>query len=168
GGTEQGEDPWSATPASARPKLLALNKIDRLQDKRALLPFIAEISATHAYAALLPVSAQACDGLVELEHAIIDCLPRAPALYDEDELTDPNERFLAAELVREQLMLRLAQELPYAATVEIEQFEEHDDRCEIGAVVWVEREGQKSIVIGARGAQLKAIGTAARQAIERL
>ena len=90
-------------------------------------------------------------------------------MFAEDELTDRSQRFLAAEMVREQLMLRLGEELPYATTVEIERFEERDDGlAEIHAVIWVEREGQRAIVIGAGGAMLKQVGASARRAMERL
>ena len=162
------EGVWQTLATGRQPRLLVLNKIDRNKDKSALLPFIAKVTATRGYAAVLPVSAKAGQGIAELEQAIFDRLPQAAAIYSDDELTDRSERFLAAELVREQLMLRLAQELPYATTVEIEKFEDSDGRCAIGAVIWVEREGQKAIVIGARGAQLKAIGSTARRAMERL
>jgi GTP-binding protein Era len=169
-GRWSGEDQlvWTAMAESTRPRLLALNKIDAQKDKKALLPFIAKISETCAYDGVFLVSARRRDGLEELEKGILDRLPIAPAVYAEDELTDRSERFLAAELVREQLMLRLAQELPYATTVEIEEFKEGDKRSEITATIWVEREGQKAIVIGAGGAQLKIIGTAARRAMEQV
>jgi len=166
--TGEDEDVWSAVDACARPKLLVINKVDLNKDKSTLLPFIAKVSSARTYDEIIPLSAKTRNGLEELVAAILAHLPPAPAVYQADDVTDRSERFLAAEMVREQVMLRLSQELPYAATVEIEQFIEHDDRCEISAVIWVEREGQKAIVIGAGGAQLKAIGTAARQAMERL
>jgi GTP-binding protein Era len=166
--TGEDEEVWQALAGLERPKLLVLSKIDLKRDKSALLPFIAKVTANRHYDAVLPVSAKGRDGLDTLERAIVQRLPSGPAVYTQDEFTDRSERFLAAELIREQLMLRLAQELPYATTVEIEQFEERDGGCEIAAVIWVERDGQKSIVIGAGGAQLKAIGTAARHAMERL
>jgi GTP-binding protein Era len=166
--TDEDEAVWRTLKVSAQPRLLALNKIDRIADKAALLPRIARASEGRDYAAIVPVSAQARDGLDRLEAAILEQLPKAPPAYPPDELTDRSERFLAAELVREQVMLRLGQELPYAATVEIEQFAEEDGRCEIGATIWVERDSQKGIVIGAGGAQLKAIGSAARRAMEKL
>jgi len=150
------------------PRLLALNKIDLKKDKSVLLPFIAKITADRSYDVVVPLSAKAASGVSELEQAIIERLPHGTAVHGPDELTDRSARFLAAEMIREQVMLRLAQELPYATTVEIEQFEDSGPRCEIGAVIWVERDGQKGIVIGAGGAQLKAIGTAARHAMERL
>jgi GTP-binding protein Era len=166
--TAEDDAVWQALAESTRPKLLVLNKIDKSKDKRVLLPFIAKVTAGRSYDAVVPVSAQRGEGIAELEQEIMRRLPIAPAVYPADELTDRSERFLAAELVREQLMLRLSKELPYATTVEIEKFEDSDGGCEIAAVVWVERDGQKSIVIGARGAQLKAIGTAARLSMERL
>jgi GTP-binding protein Era len=166
--SDEDEGVWQALSGSPRPKLLVLNKIDLKKDKSTLLPFIAKVSSGRSYDAIIPVSAKAREGLVELERAIIERLPAGPAVHGEDEFTDRNERFLASELVREQLMLRLSQELPYSTTVEIEQFEDKEGTCQIGAVIWVERDGQKSIVIGAGGAQLKAIGTAARHAMERL
>jgi GTPase len=170
-GRWSGEDElvWNALAESERPRLLVLNKVDAQKDKKALLPFIAKISETRNYHGVFLISARRRDGLVELEKGILDHLPIAPAVYAEDELTDRSERFLAAELVREQLMLRLAQELPYATTVEIEEFkDEVGRRSEITATIWVEREGQKAIVIGAGGAQLKIIGSAARKAMEQV
>jgi len=165
---EEDEGVWRALADTSAPRLLVLNKIDVKKDRSALLPFIARVTSNHAYEAVLLVSAKSGDGLAELERAIVERLPEGPAVFSADTLTDRSERFLAAELVREQLMLRLAQELPYATTVEIEEFREAEGRCEISAIIWVERDGQKAIVIGAGGAQLKAIGTAARRAMQRL
>ena len=165
-----GEDQlvWDAIAATSHPRLLMLNKIDAKKDKETLLPFLAEISATHTYDGVYLVSAKRRDGLAELERAIIERLPHGPPIYGEDELTDRSERFLAGELVREQLLLRLAKELPYATTVQIDEFRDGEKGAEIEATVWVEREGQKAIVIGAGGAQLKAIGSAARRAMQTL
>jgi len=166
--TEEDEGVWRALADIRQPKFLVLSKIDIHKDRSVLLPYIARITKERSYDAVLLVSARDKDGIAQLEQAIIERLPEGSAIYPPDEITDRSERFLAAELVREQLMLRLAQELPYATTVEIEEFSEGAERCEIGAVIWVEREGQKAIVIGAGGAQLKAIGSAARQAMQRL
>jgi len=165
-----GEDQlvWDALALTSHPRLLVLNKVDARKNKEALLPFIAEVSSKHAYDGVYLVSAKKRDGLEELERGILERLPYGPAQYAEDELTDRSQRFLAAELVREQLMLRLAQELPYSTTVEIEDFRDGEGRSEIDAAIWVEREGQKAIVIGAGGAQLKAIGSAARRMMEKL
>jgi GTPase len=163
--TSEDELVRDAIVESSRPRLLVMNKIDAQKDKSKLLPFIAKLSA-QGYAGVYLVSARKRDGLTDLEQGIFAHLPFAPAAYAADELTDRDERFLAAELVREQLMLRLAQELPYATTVQIENFRDGAKRSEIDATIWVEREGQKAIVIGVGGAQLKAIGSAARQAME--
>jgi GTP-binding protein Era len=153
----------------AKPRLLAVNKIDAQKDKQRLLPFLQKVAGDGFYAGVFLISARHRDGIDALERAIIEHLPLAPARFVADEFTDRNERFLAAELIREQVMLRLGQELPYAATVEIESFTERDDGIsEIHATIWVEREGQKAIAIGKGGEQLKAIGSAARLAMEKL
>ena len=166
---DEDERVWQALKTAGKPVLLAVNKIDTLKSRDALLPFIATATQGRDYAAVLLVSARRADGLKELEREIVARLPLAPPVYGEDEITDRSERFLAAELVREQLMRQLGQELPYSCTVEIEQYGEREDGvAEIGAVIWVERAGQKAIVIGAAGARLKEVGTAARLAMERL
>jgi GTP-binding protein Era len=151
------------------PRLLAINKVDRQKDKGARLPFVADVVGRHPFDDVFYVSALKAQGLAELEQGIVERLPLQPAMFGEDEVTDRSERFLAAEMVREQLMLRLDQELPYATTVEIEQFHDREDGvAEVHAIIWVERDGQKAIVIGAGGGQLKAIGSGARRAMEKL
>ncbi|HOV58336.1 MAG TPA: GTPase Era [Rhodanobacteraceae bacterium] len=158
-----------AIAASGKPALLVVNKVDAVKDKASLLPFVDAVGREHAWSAVLLVSARRRDGLQAVEREILARLPLGEAVYGADELTDRSERFLAAELVREQLMRQLGAELPYATTVEIEEFQERPDGvAEIGAVIWVERSGQKAIVIGARGERLKEIGTAARLGMERL
>jgi GTP-binding protein Era len=149
------------------PKLLAINKVDLQKDKTIMLPFVADLMQRHPFDDVYYVSALKSNGLAGLEKGILKRLPEQPAIYAEDEITDRSERFLASEMVREQLMLRLNQELPYATTVEIEAFQDRPDGiAEVHAVIWVERDGQKAIVIGEGGAQLKAIGTSARKAME--
>ena len=149
--------------------LVVINKVDLSKDKTALLPFVAELGSTHHFDAIHYVSALKRKGLEQLQRDILSRLPVRPPVFGEDEITDRSERFLAAEMVREQLMLRLDQELPYATTVEIEQFNDRPDGvAEIHAVIWVERDGQKAIVIGQGGAQLKAVGSAARRHMERM
>lgn len=151
------------------PRLLAVNKVDRVAAKEKLLPFVETLVRDRAWDEVFMVSAQRRTGLAELERAILLRLPEGEAQYDAESYTDRSERFLAAELVREQLMRQLGEELPYATTVEIERFEDRaDGLTEIAAVVWVEREGQKAIVIGAGGRRAKAIGSAARREIEEL
>lgn len=150
------------------PRLLAVNKTDLEKDKRELLPFVETVTAEREFDEVFYVSALRRKGLGALERGIIARLPEQPPIYGPDEVTDRSERFLAAEMVREQLMRRLDQELPYATTVVIEQFGERDDGVtEIHAVIWVERQGQKAIVIGKGGERLKTIGTHARQVMER-
>lgn len=153
---------------SGIPVVLVVNKIDRIKDKGSLLPFIAQISEGRTFAAVHPISAQKHKGLEAFVKDVMALLPVAPAMYGEDEITDRSQRFLAGELVREQLMRQLGEELPYATTVEIERFAEDGNLLRIGAVVWVEREGQKAIVIGKGGTRLREIGAKARIQMERL
>ncbi len=150
------------------PVVLVVNKVDRLREKSALLPFLAQISEGRQFASVHPVSALKKNGLEALVKDVLRLLPEAPPMFGEDEITDRSERFLAGELIREQLMRQLGAELPYATTVEIERFSEDGEMLRIGAVVWVERESQKAIVIGKGGARLKEIGSKARMQMEHL
>ena len=159
---------YRALAESGVPCVLAINKVDLIADKGRLLPFITEVSEGRAFAAVHPVSAGKRKGLEALVRTLLALVPEGEAEYGEDEITDRSERFLAGELVREQLMLRIGDELPYSTTVEIERFEEDGELLRIAAVVWVEREGQKPIVIGKGGERLKAIGAGARTGMERL
>ncbi|TAM91992.1 MAG: GTPase Era, partial [Rhodanobacteraceae bacterium] len=131
---------YAALAERAIPRLLAVNKVDRVPDKEKLLPFVDMLTRERAWDEVLLVSAEKRSGLDALERAILARLPEGAARYDTDSYTDRSERFLAAELVREQLMRQLGEELPYATTVEIERFEDRPDGLtEIAAVVWVER-----------------------------
>lgn len=150
------------------PVVLVINKIDRLKDKSQLLPFIANATADRRFEAVHPVSALKANGLDDLVATLLGLLPESAPLYDEDEITDRSSRFLAGELVREQLMHRLGDELPYAAAVEVEEFGEDGDLFRIGVVIWVERDSQKAIVVGRGGEKIKAIGQGAREGMERL
>jgi len=150
------------------PVVLVVNQVDRLKDKTALLPYLAKVSEGREFAGVHPISALKRKGLEALTRDVLALLPEQPALYAEDEITDKSQRFLAGELVREQLMRQLGEELPYATTVEIERFIVDGALLRIGAVIWVERDGQKSIVIGKGGERLREIGTKARQQMERL
>ena len=150
------------------PVILVLNKADKLQDKAALLPQIEELAAQYEFAAVVPVSARKGMNTDLLEQEIAKLMPEGEMIFDEDQLTDRSSRFLAAEIVREKLFRYLGQELPYSLTVEVEQFEEEEGMYRIGAVVYVERGGQKSIVIGKKGEQLKLIGKDARLEMEQL
>jgi len=150
------------------PVLLAVNKVDRIPQKETLLPLMDRLAARRDFAAVVPLSAARGVNLEALEEEIAALMPSGPALFPEDQVTDRSERFMAAELVREQLMTALGEELPYATTVEIEAFEEEGRLRRIAAVVWVERPGQKRIVIGEGGQRLKHVGKGARKEMERL
>ena len=155
------------------PVVLVVNQVDRAKDKSTLLPYLAKVSAGRDFASVHPVSALKRKGLEPLVEALLALVPEAPAAYGEEEITDKSQRFLAGELVREQLMRQLGDELPYATTVEIESFAEEPSprggaMYRIGAVIWVEREGQKAIVIGKGGERLREIGSRARLQMEQL
>ena len=155
--------------AEAGPSVIAvINKVDRLRDKTALLPFLQRLSERHGFDAMVPVSAKSGEQLDALEQAIMARLPEGENLFPPDQLTDRSERFFAAELLREQLTRRYAQELPYRTTVEIERFEDEGGRYLIHALIWVERPSQKAIIIGHRGEALKAAATQARLEMQRL
>ncbi len=151
-----------------RPVILVVNKADLLQDKALLLPYIEQRSAEFAYAEVVPVSARRSLNLDELLAAIRRYLPEQPAMHAEDELTDRNERFLAAELLREKVFRLVGEELPYATTVEIEKFEQQGNLRRIHAAIIVDKEGQKPILIGKGGEKLKQISSEARQDMENL
>jgi GTP-binding protein Era len=150
------------------PVILAMNKIDRMKDKRALLPFTKQMSERHAFAAIVPISAERGQQVEELVREIVPLLPEAPRMYEEDAVTTHSERFLAAELVREKLFRLLGDELPYSTAVEIEKFETIDTLRRIHVAILVDRSNQKAIIIGKEGEKLKAIGTQARKDMEQL
>lgn len=150
------------------PVILVLNKADKLSDKSDLLPQIQSLAPQYDFAAVVPISARKGMNTDVLEQEIAKLMPEGEMIFDEDQLTDRSSRFLAGEIVREKLFRYLGQELPYSLTVEIEQFEEEEGMYRIGAVVYVERSGQKSIVIGKKGEQLKLIGQDARLEMEQL
>ncbi|MGC2323977.1 MAG: GTPase Era [Terriglobales bacterium] len=149
------------------PVFLLLNKIDRLEKPR-LLPMIAEYSKLHDFREVIPISALKGDGLELLLDRLMAVLAEGPRYFPKDQITDQPERFLAAEIVREKVLLETAQEVPYASTVLVERWDESPRLTSIAAVIYCEREGQKKIIIGRHGEMLKKIGTAARLEIERL
>lgn len=164
--TEGDQDMLMGLAKNAVPVILAINKVDKLQDKGALLPYLQEVAERREFAAVIPLSARGGDNVDRLEAAVLALLPHGIALFPADQVTDRTERFLAAELVREKLMRRLGDELPYAVSVQIEQFSEKNEVLHIHAAIWVEKESQKAIVIGKGGAVLKEIGRRARIAME--
>jgi GTP-binding protein Era len=151
-----------------RPVLLVVNKADMLADKAELLPFIEQLSAKFDFTATVPVSARRGLHLDELLRTIRSYLPEQAAIYGQDELTDRNERFLAAELLREKIFRLLGEEVPYSVAVEIEKFEQQGELRRIFAAIVVDKEGQKPILIGKGGEKLKRISMEARQDMEKL
>jgi GTP-binding protein Era len=154
---------------SKTPAFLLLNKIDLLRgDKGKLLPIIDEYRGRYDFQEVIPLSARKREGLDVLLEKVIQVLPEGPRYFPDDQLTDQPARFMAAEIVREQVLLETSEEVPYATTVMIEQFEEGAKLTRIAAAIYCEREGQKGILVGKRGQMLKKIGTAARSQIERM
>ncbi len=152
---------------SGAPVIAVLNKVDWLEDKTQLLKRIEQYREWHDFAAYVPVSARRGEGIEELCDEIVRHLPAGKALFPEDHLTDQPERFLAAEMIREKVLHHTDQEVPHSVAVAIESWEDAPKLLRIAATIFVEKAGQKAIVIGAGGALLKKIGTLARQDMER-
>jgi GTPase len=150
------------------PAIAVFNKIDKLREKAKLLALIERYQAMHDFAAYVPISALKGDGVDLLRKEILARLPEGPALYPKDHLTDQPERFLAAEIIREKVLHLTRQEVPHAVAVMIENWEDTPGLLRIAATIYIERPGQKAILIGAGGALLKKIGTLARREIETL
>jgi len=150
------------------PAIAVFNKIDKLREKAKLLALIEQYQGMHDFAAYIPISALKGDGVDLLRKEILTRLPEGPALYPKDHLTDQPERFLAAEIIREKVLHLTRQEVPHAVAVMIENWEDTATLLRIAATIYVERPGQKAILIGAGGALLKKIGTLARREIETL
>jgi GTP-binding protein Era len=148
------------------PAIAVFNKIDKLREKAKLLALIEHYRGMHDFAAYIPISALKGDGVDLLRKEILARMPEGPALYPKDHLTDQPERFLAAEIIREKVLHLTRQEVPHAVAVMIENWEDTPSLLRISATIYVERPGQKAILIGAGGASLKTIGTKARHEIE--
>ena len=167
GWTDADEYPLKLATAAGLPVILVINKIDRLKDRSRLLPLIEESSAKFGFVEIVPVAALRGENVDALECALIKLLPVQPPIYPKDQLTDRSERFLAAELVREQVFRGFRQEIPYAVAVQIEKFKHEKGALHIAATLWVEKQGQKAILIGKGGEQMKTIGTRARLAMQK-
>jgi GTP-binding protein Era len=154
--------------ASGLPAIAAVNKIDQVHPRDRLLPYIAELAKRHSFASVVPISALKSDGVEALRKTIAEHLPVAPAMYAEGELTESTLEFRIAEMIREKLTLELNQEVPYGVAVEVEQMVEADGQLTVDAAIWVDRDGQKPIVIGAKGERLKRVGRSARIALNDL
>lgn len=166
--TRQDDFVARALAAVEVPVMLVLNKVDLVPDKASLLAFVAQHCNADDYDTILMISAKTGSGVDELEQRVLQKLPFSRPYYDEDQFTDRSERFLAAEMIREQLTLRLHQELPYALTVQIEEFKRKEGLLTIGAIIFVERDSQKQITIGKKGIVLKQVGSKARQVLQQL
>ncbi len=144
-----------------------LNKIDSIHEKPKLFALIEHFRVLHDFAAYVPISAKKGEGIEELKKAIINLLPVGKALYAEDHLTDVPSRFLAAEMIRERILILSRQEVPHSVAVLVDEWEDKPTVIRIAATIYVERAGQKNIIVGAGGAMIKQIGMAARMEMER-
>jgi len=154
--------------SSGTPSLLVLNKIDRLEKKETLLPLIDKYRSLHPFEEYRPISALTGDGVEELTEALVPRLPEGPPYFASDHLTDQPLRHLATEWIREKVIEQTRQEIPHATAVAVDQFEEGESLIRLAATIYVEREGQKGILVGASGGRLKQIGTGAREELENL
>ena len=160
--TDEDDDVLQRIRQSAITSIAILNKIDKIVPKESLLGHIGNMSQRHRFAELVPVSAEKGDNLSQLLKLIPRYLPASPALFPQDMISDRGQEFQAAEIIREKLTLNLRQELPYGLTVQIEQFNRDEGGITVHAVIWVEKDSQKGIVVGKGGSMLKRVGKAAR------
>lgn len=161
--TDEDERVLEAVVRAAIPAIAVVNKVDLVAKKDELLPFIQNLTERHDFVEVIPVSARDGDNAEVLANSVLSRLPDGEPIFPDDQISDRSERFFAAELLREQLIRRYHQELPYAVTVEIERFEEENGRYNIGAVIWVERDSQRVILLGKGGLAMKETATAARK-----
>ena len=163
--TEEDQQVLDAIEHAAVPAIAAVNKVDLVSPKEQLLPFLKTLSERYHFVDVVPVSARDGGNVEELVGSVLRKLPEGDAIFPDDQITDRSERFFAAELLREQLIRRYHRELPYSVTVEIERFEEVEGRYIIGAVIWVERDSQRAILLGKGGEAMKQTAMAARKAM---
>ena len=166
--TPEAAEAIDALKKVSSPTFLLLTKIDRLPDKRQLLPLIGRYRTIREFDEYIPISAVTGEGLDRVREAILGRLKEGPAYFPPDYITDQPERFLAAELIRERVLRETRQEVPHAVAVVVDQWQESPRLLRITATIYVERPGQKAILIGAKGASLKKIGTLARQEMEEM
>jgi GTP-binding protein Era len=164
--TEEDAQAVDVTRNLETPVMLVLTKVDRLDDKRQLLPRIERYKALREFDEYIPISAVTGAGLDELKKAVIARLPQGPPWFPPDYITDQPERFMAAELIREKILAETRQEVPHSIAVVVDRWEETPRLTRISATIYVERPGQKAIVIGSKGATLKKVGTLARLDME--
>lgn len=166
--TEEDEAVAEKLQHASCPIILAVNKVDQIEDKESLLPHLEMLSQKLKIAEIIPLSALRNTNLDRLEQLIIDRMPEGMHMYPEDQITDRSSRFMAAEIVREKITRQLGDELPYEMAVEIEEFKQEGNLLNISALILVERDGQKRILIGDKGERIKLIGTDARKDMEKL
>ncbi len=166
--TEEDDMVLQKVTAAHAPVILVINKLDKLKDKKLVLPLIEKFKEKFTFAHIIPISAKKMENVAALEKTIMEMLPEGPHLFPDEQITDKNERFQIGEIIREKLISATEQELPYSTTVVVESMKDEGKLLDISAVIWVEREGQKPIVIGKNGHLLKHIGTAARKDIVKL
>ena len=166
--TDEDEMVLQAIKQQRAPAVLVVNKVDFVKDKDELLPYLQELSGRHQFDQIVPISAKTGHNVERLESLIESYMPESQYFYPEDQITDRSSRFLAAELVREKIMRQLGDELPYEMTVEIEEFTHDGHMAEISALILVERDSQKRIVIGDKGYRIKQIGIEARKDMEQM
>jgi GTP-binding protein Era len=169
------EEPWGDQEANILkyiekekvPVILVVNKIDRLRTPDDLLPIIERLNNQYSFKEIVPVSALKGTQLAQLQESVRKCLPIQARLFPQDQVTDKSERFIVAEILREQVFRQVGQEVPYSVAIDIEQFKEGPRRVEIHAVIYVEKPGQKAIIIGKGGIRIKSIGESAREEMEK-
>ncbi len=164
--TDEDEFVLSRLKHTTKPVLLLVNKVDRIQDKNRLFPYLQEVTQKRDFHDIIPVSASKGINTDALIDSLLTVLPEGDFIYPEDHITDKSIRFICSELIREQLVRNLHEELPYTTAVEIEKFEETEKLVTIEAVIWTDRKNQKGIIIGKKGETLKRIGQSARRSLE--
>lgn len=164
------DDDWILTKLTEMntPVILLVNKIDRIKDKKNLMPHLSELSKKHTFAEIIPIAAISGNNISAVEQSVAKYLPEGVHLFPDDQISDRSDRFFVAEIIREKLIRHLGQEIPHAIAISLEKYAVREDKniLDISAVIWVEKEGQKKIVIGKGGAVLKKIGTLARKELE--
>ncbi len=164
--TDEDEYVLSRLKHSNKPVFLLINKVDRLEDKNRLFPYLEKVATKHEFTEIIPISATKGMNTDVLIQSLLKVLPESEFIYPKDHITDKSVRFICSELIREQLVLNLHEELPYTTAIDIETFEETDKLVTIEAVIWAGRANQKGIIIGKKGETLKRIGQSARRSLE--
>lgn len=164
--TDEDEFVLSRLKHTNKPVFLLINKVDRLEDKNRLFPYLEKVNAKREFTEVIPISASKGMNTDALIDSLLKVLPESEFIYPEDHITDKSVRFICSELIREQLVLNLHEELPYTTAIDIEKFEETDKLVTIDAVIWAGRANQKGIIIGKKGETLKRIGQSARRSLE--